>query len=146
MSRSEDNGMGRVLIDLIVANNDDMAQVRRRQLTPDRVRRLAIRGVADSGAVRLVLPRGVVRQLGLVKSGKATVRYADGRAATRDTVQGVYVEILGRGGVFSAVVEPKRDDALVGAIVLEDLDLLIDCSKQRLVPRDPDTVISEIGW
>jgi len=29
-------------------------------------------------------------------------------------------------------------------IVLEDLDFLVDCNKQRLVPRDPDFVVSEI--
>jgi hypothetical protein len=28
--------------------------------------------------------------------------------------------------------------------VLEDLDLLVDCAHQRLVPRDPRFVISEI--
>ena len=34
--------------------------------------------------------------------------------------------------------------ALIGAIVLEDLDLLVDCTNQRLVPRDPKYVVSEI--
>jgi len=50
----------------------------------------------------------------------------------------------GRIGVFSAVVEPKRDSALIGAIVMEDLDLIVDFTKQRLEPRDPGKIISEI--
>jgi hypothetical protein len=46
--------------------------------------------------------------------------------------------------VFSAIVEPDRDSALIGAIVMEDLDLLVDCVAQRLAPRDPDQIISEV--
>jgi hypothetical protein len=42
------------------------------------------------------------------------------------------------------VVEPKRQDALLGAIVLEALDLLVDCTTQQVVPRDPSGPIYEI--
>ena len=48
-----------------------------------------------------------------------------------------------RDSVFNAIVEPARDSALIGAIVLEDLDLMVDCTGQRLVPRDPKQIISE---
>ncbi len=51
---------------------------------------------------------------------------------------------MGRHGIFTAIVEPKRRRALVGAIVLQDLDYLVDCTNQRLVPRDPRFVVSEI--
>jgi hypothetical protein len=44
------------------------------------------------------------------------------------------------------VIEPKRDSALIGAIVLEELDLLIDNTRQRLVPRDPRFIVSEIEF
>jgi hypothetical protein len=46
--------------------------------------------------------------------------------------------------LVNAIVEPARESALIGAIVLEDLDLLVDCANQRLVPRDPNQIISEI--
>jgi hypothetical protein len=59
-------------------------------------------------------------------------------------VQEVYVKLQGRDGVFTAIVEPKRRTALIGAIILEDLDFLVDCTKRRLVPRDPRYVVSEI--
>ena len=32
----------------------------------------------------------------------------------------------------------------MGAIVLEDLDLLVDSSAQRVIPRDPTGITSEI--
>ena len=47
--------------------------------------------------------------------------------------------------MFTAVVEPGRADALIGAIVLEELDFVPDCSRQALLPaRDPLGMIAEI--
>jgi hypothetical protein len=34
---------------------------------------------------------------------------------------------------------------LLGAIVLEALDLLVDCRKQRVVPRDPRGAVYELN-
>jgi predicted aspartyl protease len=139
------NRVGRFSVEFNVANFADIANAREGVLQPDKVRRQTISGVVDCGATQLVLPLAVVKRLGLKSSGKVKVRYADERTTLRDMVEGVYIEILGRHSVFSAIVEPKRRSALIGAIVLEALDLLVDCTNQRLVPRDPKYVISEIG-
>jgi predicted aspartyl protease len=138
------DGVGRFAVQFEVANNDDVVLAQRGLLEPDKVRHLTLSGVVDCGATRLVLPQKVVKQLGLTPKGKVKVRYANNRTATRDAVQGVHVQLLGRDGVFTATVEPKRNTALIGAIVLEDLDFVVDCTAQRLVPRDPRYVVSEI--
>jgi predicted aspartyl protease len=136
--------MARFSVTFEVANNDDLAAARRGDLEPGKVRRLTIPGVVDGGGSRLVLPKQVVRKLGLSVTGQVKVKYADGRTAKLPVVQGVHVELQGRDSIFKATVEPKRDTALIGAIVLEDLDFLVDCEKQRLVPRDPKFIVSEI--
>ena len=66
-------------------------------------------------------PSGSLKRLGLPMGKPVKVRYADERQANRHRAEGVYVELLGRHGTFTAVVEPGRQTALVGAIVLEDL-------------------------
>jgi len=86
----------------------------------------------------------VVQRLGLDISGSVQVRYADGRTAQRSVARNVRLSFGGRDGVFSAIVEPALDSASIGAIVLEELDLLVDCTQGRLVPRDPKQIISEI--
>ncbi len=139
-----DNGVGRFSVEFQVANRRDIIKAEEGALAEDQVRRVTIRGVVDSGAGRLVLPQAVVQQLGLPQADKVKVRSADGRTRTRDTAQDVQVEIRGRQGTFTAIGEPSRTEALIGAIVLEDLDYLVDCLHQRLVPRDPRFVISEI--
>lgn len=138
------DGMGRFSVDIQVANYGDLIRARDGTLPSDQVRRRTIRAVVDSGATRLVLPETVVKDLGLPFGDKVQVRYANHRTARRSTAEGVYVELLGRHGTFTAVVEPNRDTALLGAIVLEDFDLLADCPHERLLPRDPRIAVHEI--
>ncbi len=137
--------MGRITIEFEIANNEDLVEARRGHLDHAKVRRKTIKGLVDSGPTRLVLPSALAKELGLpIKKQQVQVRYADGRRAKRNEAEQVSILLLGRDGVFSAVVEPKRETALIGAIVLEDLDLLVDCANLRLMPRDPDYVVSEI--
>jgi len=138
------DGVGRINVNFEVANNDDLALMYRGHLQPEQVRRETISGVVDTGAAMLVLPQAVVKRLGLRLGGKIKVRYADGRRAQRREAEAAYVEILGRHSTFSALVEPKRETALIGAIVLEALDLLVDSTRSRLIPRDPSGPTYEI--
>ncbi len=71
------------------------------------------------------------------------MKYADERIAKRRVVE-VHVGLQGRQGTFNASVEPKRTTALIGALVVEDLDFLVDCHKQHLLPGDRDFIVSEI--
>ena len=135
--------MGRFSVDLELANNEDVMLARLGHITPDQVRRVKIRGVVDTGATRLVIPAFVAKQLGVPKAGKINACYADGRKAVRELVDGVHLELLGRSSVFKAAIEPKRESVLIGAIVLEDLDFLVDSMQQRLFPRDPKMIVSE---
>jgi predicted aspartyl protease len=136
--------MGRFSVEFEVANFGDILQHRQGKLAPEKIRRLSLQGVVDPGATTLVLPDAVAHQLGLTAIGKVRVRYADKRSALRDEVDSVYTIIQGRSSHFKAILEKKRSTALIGAIVLETLDFLVDCGKQRLVPRDPKYVVSEI--
>jgi clan AA aspartic protease len=144
MIAKEASLMRRFSVEFEVTNFGDIENVRRKKLKSEEVRRVTIRGVVDSGAAKFVLPKSVVQKLGLSIVDKLKVRYADGRSATRSVATGAQVELLGRQGIFNAIVEPNCDTALIGAIVLEDLDLLVDSTHQRLVPRDPRFVICEI--
>ena len=135
--------MGRFSVDLLLANKRDMILAQGGSLPPDKVRKVQCRGVVDPGATRLVLPETVVKQLGLASAGEVQVRYTDQRTVKRLRVEDCWLQLQNRQGTFNATVEPDRTDALVGAIVLEDLDFVVDCITQKLHPRDPNWVISE---
>jgi predicted aspartyl protease len=140
----EQTPMGRFSVQLVVANDRDVIQAAPGTPIPAGVKHLVLSGVVDSGAARLVLPQRVADELRLEGHGETAVRYAHGRRDRRPVVSHVWLQLLGRDGVFSAVVEPGREDALIGAIVLEELDLVVDCTTQTLRPREPDSILTEI--
>ena len=135
--------MGRFFVGVKLANRIDVADAQRGLLAPENVRQVTVSGLVDTGATRLVIPASVAEQLGAREVGEIQVRYAD-RRETRQLVDDVLVEIQGRLATFRAVVEPNRDSVIIGAIVLEELDFLVDCVARKLYPRDPDHVTSEI--
>ena len=136
--------MGRFPVEIGLANNEDLIEARKGRIKPEKVRRTTLSGVVDPGATRLVLPANVAQTLGVPQIERVRTRYADGRTAWRDVVDEVRVELLGRSRVFDAIVAPNRKTALIGAIVLEVLDFLVDCTNQKLVPRDPRHMIAEL--
>ena len=138
MMRVKGNGsMGRFSVEFEIANNSDVELAERGLLETEKVRRKRIQGVVDPGAASLVLPQSIVKELGLPIRGKAKVGYADRRTAIRPKAGAAHVELLGREDVFTAVVEPKGNTGLSGAVVLEVMDLLVDPANERLIPRDP---------
>jgi clan AA aspartic protease len=141
--RGETN-TGRIRVEIELANGEDLVRAKHGTLPPDQVRRTRAIGWVDTGASYLVVPESIVQQLGLPEKGQANVRYADQRRETRKVVEQVNVQLLGRDGTFKAIVEPARTDVLQGAIVLEDLDLLVDYRTQTLQPRDPKSIVAEI--
>ncbi len=136
--------MGRFSVEVELANHEDQFRAKLGLIPPEKVRRARVRGVVDSGATRLVLSAAIAQQLGLETASTTSVRYADGRTAQRNIVKDVHLAYGGRDSVFNAIVEPGRESILIGAIVLEDLDFLVDCVGQRLVPRDPKQIVSEV--
>ena len=141
----EKKEIGRFAVEFEIVNNEDLANAKRGHMDPAKVRRKTIKGRVDPGATLLVLPLAIVKELGLpVKKKKVKVRYADGRRGLRTEVDDIRIYLQGRDSIFTAIGEPNRETALIGAVGLEVLDFLVDCRQQRLVPRDPDYVLSEI--
>ena len=63
------------------------------------------------------------------------MKYANEETEEKDVVWGVEVEMCDRKGIFEAVVEPNKRYALVGAIVMETLDLIIEPRSLQIYPN-----------
>jgi len=139
-----ERSMGRVTIDAKITNAGDRITADAGHMPAEQVRSTMVHAIVDTGVSMLVLPERVARRLGLSKSGEAIVRSADNRTEIRDIVEHADLELLGRSGTFTAVVEPDRTDVVIGRIALWSLDILVDAETQTLRPRDPDRIITEI--
>ncbi|MBI4646996.1 MAG: hypothetical protein HY738_10500 [Bacteroidia bacterium] len=93
----------------------------------------------DNGATTVVLPKELSDKLKFEKVGDVWVKYANEKVEKKEKVI-IGIEIMGRKTGCGAIIEPKRKTALIGQIVLEDLDLLIDSKKGILItnPESPD--------
>lgn len=127
--------MGEVKVQVELENYDDRAVASRGFLPVDQVRCQRADVVVDSGAVMLVLPQDLVEALGLRTLRKAIVTYADERKEEREVAGVVSVKVAGRHVETNCVVGPPGSEPLLGQIVLEEADLLVDCANQRLIPR-----------
>ena len=96
--------------------------------------------LVDTGALHLCIPEAISRQLNLAAERVRRVTFADGRSVEAPYVGPVRVEVAGRTCFVGAMV--FGDEVLLGAIPMEDLDLLVDTGRQQLVPRDPRGPVS----
>jgi predicted aspartyl protease len=121
-------------------NYADEVLAQRGFIGPEEVKSVELEeAIVDTGAVRLVLNEALVQTLGLPLVGEITVRYADHRTARKRVARGVMVEIMGREGIFDAILE-ERGQPLIGMEVLEALDLWPDPQRGVLTtnPLSPD--------
>jgi len=136
--------MGEVKVEVKLENTTDRELVLRGILTEDQVRSFNIEVIADTGAVMLVLPQDEVEALGLREIRKAVVRYADERKEERAVAGPVTVRVDGRGATVDCIVGPPNSEPLLGHVVLEIMDLLVDPLQQKLIPRPESPFLPEL--
>jgi clan AA aspartic protease len=95
---------------------------------------LEVDALADSGSVFLCIPAHVQIQLGLEENGKKEVTLADGSKKFVPYVGPLEVHFKNRVGYVGAVV--LGDEVLLGAIPMEDMDLII-IPRTRTVDVNP---------
>jgi len=112
----------------------------------DPTKSVEVEAVIDTGATMVVLPQDLVEKLDLRKMREATVRYANNKTETKSIYGVVTVEIKGRAGEFNVLAESEGCQPLVGQIVLEQLDLVVDPSTRMVMPnpRSPEMPMVEI--
>ncbi len=127
--------MDEIVVDIGLENVGDRELAKAGYLQEADVRRATVKAVADTGAVMLALPEDVVDRLGVDVVGSVACSYADGRRGERSVAGPLTIRIGDRWMPANCVVIPAGADALVGQVVMEQLDLVVDCATQTLGPR-----------
>ena len=138
--------MGKIMQGIRLVNFVDEERVVAGDIGQDQVRAVDVDALVDTGATMLMLPADVVVRLGLRQAGRRKVRYADGRVAEIPWVAGVKLTLLGREGIFDALVESAGTTPLIGQIPLEELDLHVDPKSRCLLvnPASPDAPLLDL--
>lgn len=123
--------MGLILADIELANAREDA------LLP-----MTVNALVDSGALHLCIPQHVATQLQLPVLDRREVTVADGKSRTVDYVGPVRIRFANRQCLVGALV--LGDQALLGAIPMEDMDLVISPARQSVTvnPNSPNIAAS----
>ena len=124
--------MGQVHVRVVLTNHREAVMAQFGQLDMNRVHHYETEALIDSGATRSVIPSAVADRLGLFRIRRTDAQYADSRVEEVDVTEAVMVEILGRETAILPMV--LGEHVLLGVTVLEELDLMVDCKRNQLVP------------
>jgi len=129
--------MGLVFADIELINGDDWSDFRRKRIPEDNIRRMTVHMNVDSGAVMMAINENIRLQLGLDILEVRQAQLADGSYVELPVVGPVEVRFANRQCSVRAIVLPGNTQPLLGAIPMEDMDVMIHPARQELiVPPD----------
>jgi clan AA aspartic protease len=124
--------MGTVYADITLKNVGDVIKALDGTITEQKVRTTTVNALVDTGTGTLVINEEIRQKLGLVITGLRKATLADGANATYQVTEPVDVCWKNRSTSCRAIVAPDADSILLGVIPLEDMDLIVDPTKQEL--------------
>jgi len=127
--------MGEVTVTARFRNIVDVGAAMRGYIPKEQVPASERQCLVDTGAVMVLLPEDEADKLHLIRGEKVIVTYADERKEELPTGMGVEVMIGDRTVVTDCIIGPPLCEPLIGQIVLEEMDLQVDCAGKRLIPR-----------
>lgn len=127
--------MGEVRAMLLLENDRDLHLKETGHLRGRAPRSAEVEAVVDTGAVVSLLSQDLVEALGLRYREKTVVLLADDRKVEMDVADGLRITVAGRTWVTDCLVGPPGCALLLGQLVLERLDLIVDPLRQTVTPR-----------
>jgi len=134
--------MGIVREDIILTNAMDEALAERGQFDAEKVRSVTVNSVVDTGAITLVINEEVREKLGLRIIEQRYAKLADGNRTLCNLTEPIHIQWKNRNCRITAYVVPTANNVLLGAIPLEDMDLIVDPVKQQLIGRHGEEIVS----
>lgn len=109
---------------------------------------VVVTAMVDTGALHLCIPEHVMLQLGLEKQSEREVTTADGRKHVVPYVGPIAIRYGKRQCFTGALV--IGDEALLGAVPMEDMDLVVDPARRQVTvnpenPNIPASVAKGLG-
>jgi clan AA aspartic protease len=125
--------MGLVYADIELISVDDLVLSRKGYIDKEQIKRLKVKALVDSGAYMLSINEEIKIQLDLAVLDEQEAELADGTLRKIKIVGPVEIRFENRMTTVNAAVLPSDTEVLLGAIPMEDMDVLIDPKQQKLM-------------
>lgn len=138
--------MGLVYATIDLINAVDVVNAKKHIIGEEEVKRTSVTMLVDSGAYMLCINENIQAYLQLPLKRREKCQIADGRWVECDVVGPVDVEFENRSATCNAFVLPGDTEPLLGAIPLEELDVIIHAARQELIvnPKHPEGAVHRI--
>lgn len=135
--------MGLVYADIELINAVDAENAKRNIIGIHEIRKVSLNVLVDSGAYMMAINETIQSQLELPFIEKRKVQVADSHIVEYDVVGPVYVKFANRKATCNTFVLPGDSEPLLGAIPMEEMDVMIHPQRQELIvnPEHPNYAV-----
>ena len=134
--------MGFVHTEITIRNTGDVIKAEDGIIPEEDIRQVTVDAMVDTGASTLVINEDLREQLGLKVRGQRPVTLANETKDIALITESVEIHWKNRDTTCRALVVSGAGKILLGAIPLEDMDLMVDPKRQELVGAHGDEPIS----
>ena len=136
--------MGLVYENITLKNATDLISVERKMMKESEVRQIKVLAMVDTGADTLVINDAMREELGLKLMGERQVSMANDTNEMCKITEPIMVYWKERSAVTRAIVLPGASEVLLGAIPLEEMNVMVDPKSQSLVGIHGDEIIYKV--
>jgi len=136
--------MGMVYTEITLKNARDVLKAQDGLMREEEVRSLVVNALVDTGAGTLVINEEINQKLGLKLDQVRESTLADGSKHLYKRMEPVGIHWEDRHTVCLPTVLPDADVVLLGAIPLEDMDLIVDPKNEKLIGRHGDHPVTRV--
>ena len=131
--------MGLVYAEITLINGEDLILAKRNIIGQDEVKQMNVNMLVDSGAYMMAINETIQEQLKLPFLEKRKAQMANGNVEEYEVVGPIEVKFKNRRTVCNAMVLSGDNEPLLGAIPMEDMDVLIHPQRQEMIvnPEHP---------
>jgi clan AA aspartic protease len=125
--------MGHIHVDIELINEGDMLMARRSLMDIDDVRKITVSALVDTGALMMAINENIQEYLQLPIVETRLLELANGKMLECPIGAPLTVRFKDHTAYCSAVILPGDSEPLLGAIPLEEMNVIIDPQRQELV-------------
>ncbi len=126
--------MGRTIEKLILKSYIDIAKASEGIINKSQIRTVEIDAIVDTGSTFVCISREDIEKIGLPFRNNVNIKTANG-IASRRTFKGAEIELKDRSIVMDILENDDNTPALIGYLLLEALDFVVDPKSQRVIPN-----------
>ncbi|MEP6610318.1 MAG: clan AA aspartic protease [Mucilaginibacter sp.] len=125
--------MGLIYAEIELINGEDIILARRNFIGEDEIKSMRVNMLVDTGSIYMCINENIQEQLQLPVIEQRKGQLANGSIVEYNVVGPLEVKFKNRRCTVDAMVLPGDNEPLLGAIPLEDMDVLVHPYRQELI-------------